>query len=225
MSHASPLRWHHNGRDGVSNNQPHHYLLNRLFSHRSKKTSKFRVTGLCAGNSPVTGEFPAQMASNAENVSIWWRHHGNWFFSKLVFQSLWSFAILYGDMCKIPNAYYSGSGFFLDERDFVDLDVTVFGDACACMNWPTISSGNGLSGKPLPTPVLIYCLFSGMHFIKILITNYTNSGYIVPGPVCNSNSMEDSLCCYSIPGHQIDAQFCTCHDNRAFVSCAKSSNN
>ena len=24
----------------------------------------------------VTGEFPAQMASNAENDSIWWRHHG-----------------------------------------------------------------------------------------------------------------------------------------------------
>ena len=23
----------------------------------------------------ITGEFPAQMASNAENVSIWWRHH------------------------------------------------------------------------------------------------------------------------------------------------------
>ena len=28
-----------------------------------------------AGNSPGTGEFPTQMASNAENVSIWWRHH------------------------------------------------------------------------------------------------------------------------------------------------------
>ena len=28
------------------------------------------------GNSPGTGEFPAQMDSNAENVSIWWRHHG-----------------------------------------------------------------------------------------------------------------------------------------------------
>ena len=26
-------------------------------------------------NSPVTGEFPAQIASNTENVSIWWRHH------------------------------------------------------------------------------------------------------------------------------------------------------
>ena len=32
---------------------------------------------LCAGNSLVTGEFPAQMASNAENVSIWWHHHGH----------------------------------------------------------------------------------------------------------------------------------------------------
>ena len=41
---------------------------------RSKKTSKLRVTGLCKGISPVTGEFPAQRASNAENVSIWWRH-------------------------------------------------------------------------------------------------------------------------------------------------------
>ena len=46
-----------------------------VYSGRSKNTSKLRVTGLCSGNSPVTGEFPAQMASNAENVSIWWRHH------------------------------------------------------------------------------------------------------------------------------------------------------
>ena len=28
------------------------------------------------GNSTGTGEFPAEMASNAETVSIWWRHHG-----------------------------------------------------------------------------------------------------------------------------------------------------
>ena len=27
------------------------------------------------GDSLVTGEFSAQMAINAENVSIWWRHH------------------------------------------------------------------------------------------------------------------------------------------------------
>ena len=42
---------------------------------RSNKTSKLRVTGLCVGNSPVTREFAAQKASNAENASIWWRHH------------------------------------------------------------------------------------------------------------------------------------------------------
>ena len=46
-----------------------------LFMHRSKKTSKLRVTGLCEGNSPLSSEFPAQSASTAENVSIWWRYH------------------------------------------------------------------------------------------------------------------------------------------------------
>ena len=69
------LQWYHNGCDGVSNHKPLDCLLSRLFRRRSKKTSKFRVTGLCAGNSPVTGEFPTQIASNAENVSIWWCHH------------------------------------------------------------------------------------------------------------------------------------------------------
>ena len=69
------LRWRHNDHAGVSNHQPHGCLLNRLFRRKSKKTSKLRVTGLCAGNSPGTGEFPAQMASYAENVSIWWRYH------------------------------------------------------------------------------------------------------------------------------------------------------
>ena len=40
-----------------------------------KHQSFARVTGFCAGNSPGTDELPAQMVSNAENVSIWWRHH------------------------------------------------------------------------------------------------------------------------------------------------------
>ena len=69
------LRWRHNERNSISNHQSHDCLLNRLFTRRSKKTSKLRVTGLCAGNSPETGEFPAQRASNAENGSIWWHHH------------------------------------------------------------------------------------------------------------------------------------------------------
>ena len=68
------LQWRHNGHGGVSNHQPHHCLLKRIFGCRTKKTSKLRVTGLCAGNSSVTGVFPEQMASIAENVSIWWHH-------------------------------------------------------------------------------------------------------------------------------------------------------
>ena len=59
----------------VSNHQPLDCLLNCVFTLKPKKTSKLRVTGLCVGNSPVTGEFPSQMASNADNVSSWWRHH------------------------------------------------------------------------------------------------------------------------------------------------------
>ena len=72
---VTSLHWRHNGHDSVSNQHPHYCLLNCLFRRRSKKISKLRVTGLCVGNSPGTGEFPAQMASKAENVSIWWRHH------------------------------------------------------------------------------------------------------------------------------------------------------
>ena len=44
------LQWRDNGRDGVSNHQPHDYSLHRLFRRRSKKTLKFRVTGICEGD-------------------------------------------------------------------------------------------------------------------------------------------------------------------------------
>ena len=69
------MSWCHNERDGVPDLQPHDCLLNRLFRRRSQKTSK-----------PVTGEFPAQRDSNAENVSIWWRHHGISFFDIPILQ-------------------------------------------------------------------------------------------------------------------------------------------
>ena len=65
------LQWRHDGRHGVSYHQPHDYSTVYSDADQSK-TSKLRITSFCAGNSPVTG---AQMASNAENVSICWRHH------------------------------------------------------------------------------------------------------------------------------------------------------
>ena len=66
-NNACTLLWHHNERNGVSNHQPHDCLLKCLFRRRSKGTSKLHITGLCVGNSPVTGELPAQRASNVEN--------------------------------------------------------------------------------------------------------------------------------------------------------------
>ena len=51
-------------------------LLNCLFRLRSNKTWKLRIIGLCEGDSPVTGELLSQRASNAENISLWCRHHG-----------------------------------------------------------------------------------------------------------------------------------------------------
>ena len=81
------LQWRHNGRGCISNHQPNGCLLNRLFRRRWKKTSKLRVTdvGVCVcvfgggggGGGVHRGGFPAQRASNAENISIWWRHHAD----------------------------------------------------------------------------------------------------------------------------------------------------
>ena len=68
------------------------YLLNRLFRRRSKETWKFRATGLCEGNPPVTGGFSSQRASNAETVFIWWHHH--------------DIAVNVGVACKINNKWY-----------------------------------------------------------------------------------------------------------------------
>ena len=51
---TTPLQWRHYGRGGASNYRRLDCVLNRLL--------------------PVTGAFAAQRASNAENISIWWRH-------------------------------------------------------------------------------------------------------------------------------------------------------
>ena len=74
-TYFTTLQWHHNEHDGISNHQRLDCLLNRLFKHRSKKTSKLHATDLCEGNSLVTGEFPSQRTSNTKNASIWWCHH------------------------------------------------------------------------------------------------------------------------------------------------------
>ena len=73
----SPLQWRHNMHDGVSNHQPHDCLLNRLFRRRSKKTSQVPSLAFVRGihRWPVKSLHKGPVTR--ENVSIWWRHHGN----------------------------------------------------------------------------------------------------------------------------------------------------
>ena len=40
------------------------------------KETKSILLSLCEGNSPVTAEFPTQMASNVEKASMWYDHNG-----------------------------------------------------------------------------------------------------------------------------------------------------
>ena len=68
------LHWGHNERGGVSNHRCLTCLLNCWFRRRSKKISKLRVTGLCAGIHRWPVVSPHKKISNTENVSIWWRH-------------------------------------------------------------------------------------------------------------------------------------------------------
>ena len=60
----NPLQWRHNE-------------CHDLFRRRSKKMPMLHITCLCEGKPPFTDGSPPppQRASNAENASIWWRHH------------------------------------------------------------------------------------------------------------------------------------------------------
>ena len=68
-SFMSPtLHWHHNGRDGFSNHETQPFTQAQI-----KENVKLCVTGLCVGNSPVTGEFPHKYP--VKRKTFWWRHH------------------------------------------------------------------------------------------------------------------------------------------------------
>ena len=82
----SPTHWHRSYKIGYYNDVIMGAITSQItnltivystvyLDADKKKTSKLRVAGICAGNSPGTGEFPAQMVSSAEFFSIWWRHH------------------------------------------------------------------------------------------------------------------------------------------------------
>ena len=80
------------------------------------------------GNSPGTGEFPAQMASNAENVSIWWRHHVHWALKSLTHnhstraEPVWR----HWAMANIRYRKWKGNGNVPKHCDFLKLHICEF---------------------------------------------------------------------------------------------------
>ena len=124
------LQWRHNEGRGVSNHRGLDCLLNHLFRRRSKKTPKLRVTGLCKGNSPVTGEFPTQRASNAENVSIWWRHQ------------MWPCILtdIYMYSCLEPGSQYTTTitilvSYSSSEQGSACVNSALYAISCCIVSW------------------------------------------------------------------------------------------
>ena len=69
-----PSQWYHLiiMPSEIANNSA---ALNRFFRHSANKTSKLNITGPLWGESTITGGFPSQRHSNAENISMSWSHH------------------------------------------------------------------------------------------------------------------------------------------------------
>ena len=87
---------------------------------RSKKISKLCVTGLWEGNPPVTGGFPSQRASNAENISICWRHH------------VWT--VLWWMVALLFHVILQNVGIYLEDSSFS------YGNDLVCMMGKIIKS-------------------------------------------------------------------------------------
>ena len=92
LNELSLLQWRHNGRDDVSNHRCLDCLLNRLFSRRSKKTSKLRVNGLCdrwpvnsPHKGPVTRKMFHLMTSSCADWHCLWKNICNMIQSSVEF--------------------------------------------------------------------------------------------------------------------------------------------
>ena len=112
-----------------------------------------RVTGLRAGNSAVAGELPAQMASNAENISIWWRHHvardygllnDDWTYSS-VFSAKWEYVFTGVGVRFLPNLVINNTvkkrikGFWLNFRDRTTMIEGTIDQMRWCSRYPAES--------------------------------------------------------------------------------------
>ena len=140
------LQWRHNGHDY----KPHDCLLHLLFRRRSKKTSKLRVTGLCAGNSPGTVEFPAQMVSKRKMFPL----------DDVIMICQYSHVNSVGEMRG--QIIHLSSAFLLVFLPYLALSIKqliFFGiKSISNVNYISVGSGTLVSGKQLKL-VVSYLIF------------------------------------------------------------------
>ena len=195
------LKWCHNEYVGVSNHQPYDYSFNRLFRRRSKKTSELRVTGLCA----VTGEFPTQRASNAENLSICWRQHAacrnfTWLENTYSLRNeqikLLSWCKFHSNYCKINNWTFA-----------IWVDVTMMCENQMNTNeipWHVqlnpliLNRSNTITSRPC---LQIYCVF--VENISVLLFKFDGEPILLSHKLYQSNRyetlhMSTQLCCHGM---------------------------
>ena len=116
-----PLEWRHNGLDSVSN--PASRLFTQSFIQTQIKENIKVPRHWPEGNSPGTGEFPAQMASKAENVSIWWRHHDFDFIWLTRTKHLWLWLTFV--VASRPKCYHLSSNYQFSWNDDSIMDTGI----------------------------------------------------------------------------------------------------
>ena len=123
---AKSLRWRHDGRDVVSNHQPHDCLLGRVFRRRSKKTSKLRVTGLCAGNSPGPVNSPHKWPVTRKMLP----------FDDVIMTFLWvdngSLLMSFNQVWEVVNKHISSIENKLIKKLLLKLQILYFCDCFIC---------------------------------------------------------------------------------------------
>ena len=124
---AKSVRWRHDGRDIVSNHQPHDCLLGRVFRRRSKKTSKLRVTGLCAGNSPGPVNSPHKWPVTRKMLA----------FDDVIVTFLWvdngSLLVSFNQVGDVVNEHISSIENKLIKKILLKLQILYFCDCFICL--------------------------------------------------------------------------------------------
>ena len=163
------LQWRHNKCDGVSNHWRFDCLLNSLFRRRSMNTPKFR-------HWPLWGEFtgdrwiPAQRASNAENVSIWWHHH-EW-----IIWRLYSFKSSIRLSMGLSEDFVSNGQCYIDWLSPVVIHRIAWSWCFSCYTFHEycpLSSQRGSCAKTLLMRSFV-TLAKSYHIISVVFVSRTN---------------------------------------------------